>query len=288
MIQKKRILFILLSLVGTAAIVLLTSGLPSLSLDYEGQRLPKMPSQPGEAGGSAPLGALVSFAVQVFFIIVGAVLPFGVILYLVSPGARKRVLRDLIALLIVLLPLYLLWRAEPGTFQGLGDFQPLPAPAEELPPAPEVAYMPEPRQWLLVMVTVGVALVVTAIVIMVGWAIWRRRQRRTPSLDRLAQQAEEAIDAIEAGADLKDTVSRCYIEMMDVLREERGLQRQRAMTPREFEAWLEETGVPTTQVRRLTRLFEQVRYGNKRLGKEEERQAVVALTSIVRFCRGTA
>ncbi len=287
MIQKKRILFILLSVVGTAAIVLLASGLPSLSLDHEGQRLPKMPRQPAEAGGSAPLGGLVSFAVQVFFIIVGAVLPFGVILYLVSPGARKRVLRDLIALLIVLLPLYLLWRAEPGTFEALGAFQPLPAPAEELPPAPEVAYTPEPRQWLLVIVTVAVALVVAAIVIVVGWAIWRRRQRPTPSLDRLAQQAEEAIDAIEAGADLKDTVSRCYVEMMDVLREERGLQRQRAMTPREFEVWLEEAGVPTTQVRRLTRLFEQVRYGNKRLGKEEERQAVVALTSIVRFCRGT-
>jgi len=286
MIQKKRFLLIFLSVVATAAIILLTSGLPSLSLEYEGQRLPRMPRQPGATGGSTRSGELFSVAVRVFFIVAGAVLPFGIILYLVSPGARKRLLRDLIALLIVLLPLYLLWRAEPGTFDGLGDFQPAPAPAEELPPAPEVAYTPEPRQWLLVVATVAVALVVTGIVIAVGWTIWRRRQRPSPSLDRLAEQAEEAIDAIEAGADLKDTVSRCYVEMMEVLREERGLHRQRAMTPREFEARLEEAGVPTTQVRRLTRLFEQVRYGNKRLGKEEERQAVIALTSIVRFCQG--
>jgi hypothetical protein len=57
------------------------------------------------------------------------------------------------------------------------------------------------------------------------------------------------------------------------------------MTPREFEMRLEEAGIPTTQVRRLTRLFEEVRYGDKRLGEQEERQAIVSLTSIVRFCR---
>jgi len=287
MIQKKRTLLVLLSILATAAIVVLTSGLPSLNLEYEGGSLPTMPREQGARGGSSPSGGLFEVAVRVFFIVVGAVLPFGIILYLVSPGARKRLLRDLIALLIVLMPLYLLWRAEPGTFEGLGDFQPVPAPAEELPPAPEVPYTPEPRQWLVLVATVLAALLVTGIAIAVGWMIWRRRQHPPTSLDRLAEQAEEAINAIEAGADLKDTVSRCYVEMLEVLREERGLQRPRAMTPREFEARLEEAGVPTTQVRRLTGLFEQVRYGNKRLGKEEERQAVVALTSIVRFCRGT-
>lgn len=288
MIQKKRILLVLLSILASAAIILLASGLPSLSLDYEGRSLPTMPREQEMGSGSGPSGGLFEVAVRVFFILAGAVLPFAIILYLVSPGARKRLLLDLIALLIVLLPLYLLWRAEPGTFEGLGDFQPAPAPAEELPPAPEISYTPEPQQWFLAVATVVVALVVTTIVIAVGWIVWRRRQRPTPSFDRLAQQAEEAIDAIEAGADLKDTVSRCYVEMVEVLREERGLERQRAMTPREFEARLEEAGFPTTQVRRLTRLFEQVRYGDKRLGKEEERQAMVALTFIVRFCRGTA
>jgi hypothetical protein len=288
MIEKKRTLLFLLTVLATAAIFLLASGLPSLDLDYESQRLPTMPKEQGGGDGSARSGGLLQVAVQVFFIAAGAVLPFGIILYLVSPGARKRLFRDLIALLIVLLPLYLLWRAGPGTFEGLGDFQPQPAPAEELPPVPEVTYTPEPRQWLLLVATVGVALVVTGVAIAVAWALWRRRHRPPTSLDRLADQAEEAIDAIEAGADLEDTVLRCYVQMMEVLREERGLQRQSAMTPREFEARLEEAGVPTSQVRRLTRLFEQVRYGDKRLGKEQERQAVVALTSVVHFCRGAA
>ena len=287
MIKKKRNLVVLLSILATTAIVLLASGLPSLDLEYDDRQLPTMPRAQGGGNGSGGSSRVFEVAVRVFFIVAGAALPFAIILYLVSPGARRRLLRDLIALLIVLLPLYLLWRAEPGTFEGLGEFRAQPAPAEELPAAPEVAYTPEPRQWLLVVATVVAALLVTGIVTAVGWTLWRRSQRPATSLDKLAEQAEEAIDAIEAGADLEDTVSRCYVEMMEVLREERGLQRERAMTPREFEARLETAGVPATQVRRLTHLFEQVRYGSKRLGKEEERQAVVALTSIIRYCRGT-
>jgi Flp pilus assembly protein TadB len=139
-----------------------------------------------------------------------------------------------------------------------------------------------------VVATVVVALVGAALIAAVARAIWRRRQRPSTSLDQLAEQAQDAIDAIEAGADLKDTVTRCYFEMVQVLREERGIQRQRAMTPREFEARLEEAGIPTAQVRRLTRLFEEVRYGDKSLGDEEERQAVISLTSIVRFCRSAS
>ena len=237
-----------------------------------------------ENGTSAPSG-LFNLAVRVLFVVAGAAFPFAVILYVVSPAGRKRLLRDVIALFIVLLPLFLLSRAEPGTFEAVGEVQPLQGTVEDLPLTPEVADTPERRQWLIVLVTIVVALVLSSSLVGVIWAIWRRRQRPRTYLDRLAQQAEDAIEAIQRGADLGDTVTRCYFEMMQVLKQERGLQRQSAMTPREFEARLEEAGVPTTQVRRLTRLFEEVRYGHKHLGAEEERQAVVSLTSIVRYCR---
>jgi hypothetical protein len=187
-----------------------------------------------------------------------------------------------------MVPLYLLWRFRPEATEPLGDSQVPQAVPQDIPPTPDVVYTPEPRQWLIFAATIGIALLLAAFLVGLGWYIWRRRQQPSPSLDKLAREAQDAIDAIEAGADLKDTVIKCYFEMMKALKEQRGIQRQRAMTPREFEAELEELGVPTTQVRRLTRLFEAVRYGNKQLGEQEERQAVISLTSIVRSCRSTS
>lgn len=217
-----------------------------------------------------------------------ALLPFAIVFYLVAPEARKRLLRDLITLLVTLLLVTLLWRGRPALAPIIDDLQRPQAAPEDLLPAPDVAAAPEPQPWFVLFLTIGIAVFLAAVVVGLGWVIFRRRERSATPLDRLAQQAEEAIDTLEAGGDLKDTVTRCYLEMMQVLKEERGIQRQRAMTPREFEARLEEVGIPTHQVRRLTRLFEQVRYGDKRLGQQEERQAIISLSSIVRFCRSAS
>lgn len=288
MSKRNRTWYILLSIVAMSAIVILAGGVSNFDMTSEGQLLPSLPRPEEGAEGAAPATPILEVAFRVLFTVAGALLPFAIILYLISPEARKRLLRDLIALLIVLLPLYLLWRAQPGTFETIGGIQAPQAEPQELPPAPDVTFEPRPQQWLILVVTIGVALLVSALLVGLGWMIWRRRQRPSPSLDQLAQEAQDAIDAIEGGADLKDTVTQCYFEMMQALEEQRGIKRQRAMTPREFEAELEKLGVPTTQVRRLTRLFEAVRYGDKHLGAEEERQAVISLTSIVRFCRSAS
>jgi hypothetical protein len=78
---------------------------------------------------------------------------------------------------------------------------------------------------------------------------------------------------------------RCYYEMSRVLRQQRGIRRHQAMTPREFATFLEEAGLPTEAVRRLTELFEQVRYGAKSPGRDEGAQALACLETIVEFCR---
>lgn len=286
--QRRRIWFVLSLVAATTAILLLISGLSSLDLDYAGLPLPSPPREDTGEGGSRPTGNVFQPAMRALFMVAGALLPFALIYFLISPDARTRVLRDLIALLIILVPLYLLWRAQPNAFGAIGDIRLAPAPSEDLPAAPDVGPAPEPAQWLIAAATVGIALLGAAGLVAIGWAVWRRRQRPSTPADELAQRAQDAIDAIQAGADLKDTVSRCYFEMMQVLKEERGIRRERAMTPREFEARLEEAGIPAAQVRRLTRLFEKVRYGDKQLGEQEERQAIVSLTAIVRTCRSTA
>jgi hypothetical protein len=49
--------------------------------------------------------------------------------------------------------------------------------------------------------------------------------------------------------------------MSEVLRENRNIERRKAMTPREFEEHLTEIGMSDEHTQRLTQLFEGVRYG---------------------------
>jgi hypothetical protein len=134
---------------------------------------------------------------------------------------------------------------------------------------------------------IGLALFVSAVLVTTAWLIWRSRLKPPDSLEQLAREAQGALDALKGGADLKDTVIRCYFEMSRVLNEERGIRRERAMTPREFEVRLSELGLPEQHVVQLTRLFEGVRYGSRVTGEREADQAVASLTAIVDACRST-
>jgi hypothetical protein len=160
--------------------------------------------------------------------------------------------------------------------------QPLAGIPEDAPVADVDA---PPPQWFLSAVSGGCALLVAMVLVGLGWLVWRSRRRQVRPLVQLAQQAEEAVEAIQAGADLRDTVMRCYYEMSQVLHRQRGIRRPQAMTPREFAASLEEVGLPTEAIRRLTELFEKVRYGAKPLGQDEGSQALTCLETIIEFCR---
>ncbi len=98
----------------------------------------------------------------------------------------------------------------------------------------------------------------------------------------MTREAQKTLEELRAGADLREEVIRCYYEMSRILGERQGLRRHQAMTTREFERYLEREGVPGIYIKRLTQLFEMVRYGAKRLGEPEEREAVACLTAIVR------
>jgi len=130
-------------------------------------------------------------------------------------------------------------------------------------------------------IAVAVALGVAGLL----WLAWPREPRPTSPLQELGDQAQGAIEALEAGADLKDTILRCYLEMAHTVSRARGIERGAAMTPREFEHQLAKAGLPRPPVRRLTRLFEQVRYGATPAGPAEEQDAVACLASIAQACQ---
>jgi hypothetical protein len=216
-----------------------------------------------------------------------SLLPVAIIYFIVSPEFRKRVLRDFLPMLLLFLMFYLLMRSPPDFLRRAEEGQPLGSLAEGFPEAPALEFVATPPRWLVVVANLVLALLVAALVVGAVWLLWRLQRQRVSPLDRLAQEAQEAIEAIQAGADLKNTVMRCYYQMSQVLREQRGIRRQRATTPREFERQLEQLGLPGEQVRQLTRLFEKVRYGAKTVDEDEARQAIACLTVIVEFCRSS-
>lgn len=141
----------------------------------------------------------------------------------------------------------------------------------------EAVFQPEITQWMQWLANFLFVLLVAFLV----WRIIRGWKSRKTTLDHLAVEASEAIQDLQSGADLKDTILNCYLEMSNALQSQRGIQRKTAMTPREFEIELERSGLPQEQIRRLTRLFEMVRYGNLSLGQEEQAEAITCLQAIV-------
>jgi uncharacterized membrane protein YhaH (DUF805 family) len=122
--KRKRFWLILFSSLAGIAVIVLASGLSGVEMTYEGRQLPQMPrgeeQQPGDVPPPSPI---LEVAFRVLFMVAGALLPFAILLYLILPQVRRRVLRDLIALLMVMVPLYLLWRFRPEATEPLGDSQ---------------------------------------------------------------------------------------------------------------------------------------------------------------------
>jgi hypothetical protein len=278
--------------IALVAILALSAAFSDLELSREGHPLPAivreeqvplaMPELQDTGGSLLLLGVLILLSLLLTLILF--------IHQLTNPKTRKRALVNLLLLFcLVAIPLALKSPSEspvPATAQPTGE--PLPAlgpvvvgsQAAEPPDFESAA----PPSWALWAMTIGLALLVAGGLVAIGWGVWRYRHPSNP-LGQLAEEAQEAIDALEAGADARDTVSRCYVEMSQVLKKQRGIVRQQAMTPREFEESLAEAGLPDEQIGQLTRLFEGVRYGAKVPGEREKRQAVDCLTAIVEVCQ---
>ena len=188
----------------------------------------------------------------------------------------------IVLLVFLLMVSYIPWNKlkfnppKPLSIQGLQSTQ-------AQPESPMERVIPRPPRWLVF----ATSLVLSAFILTVLFFLGRRRRRRRDPLELVAREAQKTLDELSTGIDLEEGVIRCYYEMGHVLGKERGLKRRRSMTTREFESYLEAAGLPGVHIKRLTRLFEKVRYGAKNLGKHEDREAIDCLTAIVRACEGS-
>jgi hypothetical protein len=278
MITRQKIGIGILLGLSLAAIVVLATGLSDLRFS------PGQPLLPSSARGGVTAPPIGQISAELFgallqaLLLIGAVLlPFAIVMAILKPEIRKRAIRDALTLSGAVLILYMFFRQRrlrPGQTPSLGgNLGSSTAAGGE--------FVPAPPAWLEWLVIVSLLALVSVAV----WLIWRRL-RRPPEhpLEQLARQAHMALVQIQAGADLNDTITRCYFEMSRTLSERRGIERQAAMTPREFEERLQAAGLPAHHIGRLTRLFEAVRYGAHTPGAIEEREAVDCLAEIVEAC----
>ncbi len=241
-------------------------------------------SAPVEGDVSAPkLFDIGGLGRVVGIIFLWVVLPASVIFFMISPTARRQVILRVLSISFSTFALIILvrWLGTAGgcsTTQNAATVTAVEGGASEIT---EMVFTPGDLPSFRYLGS----LIMAAIIVAIVYRAWRRIRRPQPGkLDRIAQEAESAAADLQAGADLEDTIKRCYFEMNKALQDYYGLERKIGMTPREFETSLHGMGLPLRNVQRLTRLFEEVRYGSKVVGENAEREAIDLLNAIVQDC----
>lgn len=285
-----------MALLSIAALVLLAASVPDLEFS-QGYRLGAR-----REGGRLSLNLaddVLDTLISALLMIAPILMLAGVVYALRASGFRARALLWFLWVALMLAGLYVAMRLYPAVFQRFPRITGPPDPAM-VTPLPAVTSVPGELgeftatvpEWAEPVVAIGVALFVALGIVAGTWALVHWLQRRASTIaatpEALASEAQRALDALRAGADVRDTVMRCYLEMGRVLDEHYGLVRREAMTPREFERLL--VGVaphgrplwvlPRAEVEQLTRLFEMVRYGSHRASEMQEQEAIACLTAI--------
>ncbi len=283
MFVKRRLWIVLLFGLGVGIVILLASGLSGLEF------LPGQPFFLSAEEKDLPLENLsfktwnlVGLWKTFGLVILWVIFPLSIIYFIISPEARKVVIRRAITMGLTAYAFFLL-------LKQCGDFEPLKAfegPLAETTLGDEnpidPTFTPETAQ---IFTWIANIVFITVLALLIWFAI-RWWSRRTSTLEELGAEASKVLEDIHAGADLKDTVLQCYAEMSRIVRQSKGIHREIAMTPRQFELELERYGLPGDDVRRLTRLFEMARYGKDPLGEKEQRQALACLEAIVQASGG--
>lgn len=280
LLQRKKVRWLLVLGILLVALILLSAGLSNLELQ-PGEPLSLLSQSEttfGSGMNGSGEGTVFEILWRVFFFVFILLLPFSILQFIISPDARKRVLRDLSIMLAFLLMYWAFIQAlRESIFDPQQTTEQPPAPTLPAEPAP-TGFVANPSDWLVTAVSIAFVALIIGLLIGVAWYV--RRSTESP-LEQLAGEAQDTLEELRAGRDFRNTVIRSYAEMSRILSERQGITRRQGMTPREFEQRLKDVGLPREDVGRLTHLFEEVRYGARSPGEGDEREAEACLTAIV-------
>jgi hypothetical protein len=272
----------LLFLIGAlVSMVLLTASLSSLDL-HSGTPFPGAGDANHVVQSSHPLSpARIYFfpLLRGVFALVFLIVVFSIPIRLIAQANLKKILPFILALAVLLVLVYLLPDVTPDRSAHIPDGPAgiAPVPSFEYPVAP-LGHPPQIlKQFVIISIILGIGLLI--------FMITKRRLGSNKTEAELLHQAEDAVDALQAGMALRNVIIRCYLQMTHAIQEELGIERNDMMTAREFEGWLEQKGFPNVPVRQLTFLFEKVRYSKQPTSFDDERMATESLNEIIQFCR---
>jgi hypothetical protein len=274
---EKRTLLVML-IIMMVAVLVLASGLTGMEMDMGGFFGVSDPDTGlglifGEGAGADPV------VVQMLALLAVIAIPLSIVMFIVSPEMRKRVLRDGLVLALFAAVFLIIFQRNPQLGELTNEFQEpdttMPEEGERTDPGDLVLNPPPWAMW----VASGLVLAVG------GYAIWRYLQTRQEPYDGIYEdlrlETQEAMDRLRAGENVRELVTRCYIRMHAALADARGVTDSDLLTPREFERrMMDVTGLPAEPINRLTRLFERVRYGDQDATEAEKEEAVNALETI--------
>jgi hypothetical protein len=287
---QKKVWVILLATLALGALTVLAVSLDDVSF-HEAQRysrepvnlLPFFDSSNGNTDPTlvhVPLWKVVIMwgLVAIMIILAGLLL---------SPQSRKRLYQMLLRVAVTALAMYLLIRNYPEALRGLFDWKQLGGDAAEAANAPPMPEFQPPHvnpmfsyfvSFLCALAWVGIMWVLYR-----GWKRYTSMNTNKP-LTEIAHIARSSLNELSNGRDTSDVIINCYLRMSDVVADKKRLQREIAMTPQEFAVRLERAGLPGDAVRRLTGLFEMVRYGDRKSAPRDVTEAVNCLNTILRSC----
>ena len=285
---ENKLWIIFLSLLGLGALIVLSVGLRDIPF-REGQSFGRnqvgdfslTPVRDVNQGVEAPIA--VKFGVVAIVVIM-----FGSLVYLLTPEWRKRLIRIMIRVGVTYWALYILFTRYRELLTGMVinanalNSQNSAAGDSAPPPAFASAQTISVASYI---VSFGLAL----LLIVLAWKVysfWREFKESgsgTP-LKKIARIARTSLEDLSSGRNSTDVILNCYFRMSDVIADTQKLQRKASMTPAEFALQLERAGLPPDPVKRLTQLFETVRYGGHRSNPREVNEAVSCLTTILHHC----
>jgi hypothetical protein len=205
---------------------------------------------------------------------------------LLSPEARKRMLVMFLRMAFTFWAIYFFirnYRVDLLGFQDLAASRPQNAGGVLPPP---VFVPPQVSPMFSYLISFAFALLWLGVlgVLYRGWRRYQDSLKNSKPLAEIARIARSSLEDLTSGRNSTDVIINCYMRMSDVVSNTRQLHREIAMTPHEFALRLERAGLPGDAVGRLTRLFEGVRYGDRKSGPRDVNEAVACLKTILHYC----
>jgi hypothetical protein len=203
---------------------------------------------------------------------------------ILSPELRKRLLIIFLRMAVTFWALYIIFRNYGAELLGFNMGGVAPPSNNEFTPIPAFS-APQVSPTFSYLISFAFALLWLAILwgLYRGWKKYQLLNTKKP-LEEIARIARSSLDDLSSGRNSSDVIINCYLRMSDVVSSRRRLQREIAMTPHEFAQRLEQAGLPGDAVTRLTRLFEGVRYGDRKSGPRDVNEAVGCLKTILHYC----